>query len=56
MPSAVNEAGMTIAVGCIVSAVLIRIIATFVIALVQSFERYTLSDLQLHFLSIVDEL
>ena len=44
MFSAVNGAGMTIAVGCIVAALLIGLIATFGIALVHSFERYAVSS------------
>lgn len=39
MFSAINGAGMSIAVGCVISALLIGLIATFGIAILQAFER-----------------
>ena len=42
MLSAVNGGGLSIAVGCVVSALCIGFIATFGIAIVHTFERYSL--------------
>ena len=42
MFSAVNGGGMSIAVGCVVSALCTGLIATFGIAIVQIYERYVL--------------
>ncbi len=42
MFSAVNGGGLSIAVGCVVSALCIGFIATFGIAIVHTFERYAL--------------
>ena len=42
MLSAVNGAGLTIAVGCIISALCTGLIASFGITLVHRFERYAL--------------
>lgn len=40
MLSAINGGGLTIAVGCVISALCIGLIATFGIAFVHGFERY----------------
>lgn len=40
MFSAVNGAGLSIAVGCVISALCIGVIATFGIAIVNTYEKY----------------